>query len=338
MAPLRYLDVLFGGNPGGLRGLDGGNSASLSTLQAAKVANILARANILAGGDIASSGYSKISAGVGKGSDLITIIKNTRSYDPYLIPPGIPGYNYPLGWPLRYPLGPYWPNRPPWLPINSPPIRPGGLFPGGPSPGGPSPGEPSPGGPSPGGPSPGGPSPGGPSPGGPSPGGPSPGGPFPGGSPPSPGGPLGPWQFPWILGGPRPNRPGRPFPGGILPGHLDGSVVPNSVLNVAGGIFGNGGLFGTGIFGQHGLFGTGFLSGPSLDPFGIFTPIGNFFGSLGNLFGFSSPSQIIPIFGGKFGPLGRGLQGSITLDVGGTVPSVKGILGQLLHPFLGFLG
>jgi len=298
MAPLRYLDVLFGGNPGGLRGLDGGNSASLSTLQAAKVANILARANILAGGDIASSGYSKISAGVGKGSDLITIIKNTRSYDPYLIPPGIPGYNYPLGWPLRYPLGPYWPNRPPWLPINSPPIRPGGLFPGGPSPGGP----------------------------------------FPGGSPPSPGGPLGPWQFPWILGGPRPNRPGRPFPGGILPGHLDGSVVPNSVLNVAGGIFGNGGLFGTGIFGQHGLFGTGFLSGPSLDPFGIFTPIGNFFGSLGNLFGFSSPSQIIPIFGGKFGPLGRGLQGSITLDVGGTVPSVKGILGQLLHPFLGFLG
>jgi len=96
MAPLRYLDVLFGGNPGGLRGLDGGNSASLSTLQAAKVANILARANILAGGDIASSGYSKISAGVGKGSDLITIIKNTRSYDPYLIPPGIPGYNYHL--------------------------------------------------------------------------------------------------------------------------------------------------------------------------------------------------------------------------------------------------
>ncbi|EDX08663.1 GD24894 [Drosophila simulans] len=67
MAPLRYLDVLFGGNPGGLRGLDGGNSASLSTaatLQAAKVASILARANILAGGDVSSSGYSKISAGV----------------------------------------------------------------------------------------------------------------------------------------------------------------------------------------------------------------------------------------------------------------------------------
>ncbi|XP_032572344.1 ejaculatory bulb-specific protein 1 [Drosophila sechellia] len=351
MAPLRYLDVLFGGNPGGLRGLDGGNYASLSTaatLQAAKVANILARANILAGGDVSSSGYSKISAGVGKGSDLITIIKNTRSYDPYLIPPGIPGYNYPLGWPLPYPLGPYGPNRPPWPPINSPPIRPGGLFPGGPSPGGPfpggpfpggpSPGEPSPGGPSPGGPFPGGPSPigpfpGGPSPSGPSPGGPSPGGPSPdapfhGGSPPSPGGPLGPWLFPWIHL-PRLNLPGRPIPG------QDGSEGPSSVLNVAGGILGNGGLFGTGIFGEHGLFGTGFLSGPSLDPFGIFTPIGNFFGSLGNLFGFSSPSQVIPIFGGKFG---RGLQGSITLDVGGTVPSAKGILGQLLHPFLGFLG
>ncbi|XP_026836195.1 ejaculatory bulb-specific protein 1 isoform X2 [Drosophila erecta] len=391
MAPLRYLDVLFGANPGGVRGLDDRNPAAeaslaaAATLEAAKVANILAKGKIFAGGDISVPGYSKISAGVGKGSDLITIIKNTRSYDPYLIPPGLPGYNYPVGWPIHYPLGPSWPNRPPWQPNNplSPDgphpsldgLPPGGNFPGGPPPstdglppGGPPPslgGPPFlPGGPPslPGGPpsSPGGPpsSPGGPpsSPGGPpsSPGGPpsSPGGPpsSPGGPPSSPGGQHRPFPLPWIIrgllpGGP-PSSPGgqhRPVPlpwilRGLWPRPVGVKVGASGSVNVDGGIFGNGGLFGTGIFGQNGLFGTGILSGPSLDPFGIFTPIGNFFGSLGNLFGFSPPSQVIPIFGGRYGPYGRGLQGSITLDVGGIVPSPKRILKGLLHPLFGFLG
>ncbi|XP_016975430.1 ejaculatory bulb-specific protein 1 [Drosophila rhopaloa] len=302
MAPLRYLDVLFGANPGGLRGLDGGiygaggpYSALATALQAAQAANILA------GNDIMRPGYSKISAGVGQGSDLITIIKNQRPYDPYLIPPGFPGYNFGLGWPR--PSSPSSPNSP-----NSPPGGPGSPGGFGPS----RPGNSLPGSPFPGRPFPGGPFSFGPFPGGPFPAGPFPGRPFPGGS-----------------------LPGRPFP---ISGGVGGSV------GGGGGIFGNGGLLGTGLFGQNGLFGTGFLSGPSLDPFGIFTPFGNLLGGLGNLFGFSASTSTpvvtnpgIPLFGDKFGFLGRGLQGSISLDLGGTLPSPKGILG-LLSPLLGVLG
>ncbi|XP_039483234.1 ejaculatory bulb-specific protein 1 [Drosophila santomea] len=363
MAPLRYLNVLFGANPGGLRGLNGRNlalEASLSTaanLQVAKLVKLLASGNLFPGGYFPYPGYGKIIADVPKGSDLITIIKNPRSYDPYLTPPGIPGWNIPVGWP-RYPGSPLWP----WGTEKPSPIRPEDLFPGEPRPtlppGGNFPGFP----PFPDVPLP---PPGGPphQPGGPPDlsGGPPdlPGGPpqQPGGPPHQPGGPQRPpgglppllplLPFPprlhgipglpgilglprllqeWILRGILPKRPVIIGPGA--------EVDVDATVNIGGGFFGNGGLLGTGIFGKNGLFGTGFLSGPSLDPFGIFTPIGSFFGALGSLFGFSPP---VPFFG-PFGPFGRGMEGSVTLDVGGYVPWPKSILAGILHPFLGFLG
>ncbi|KAH8346326.1 hypothetical protein KR084_004026 [Drosophila pseudotakahashii] len=282
MAPLRYLDVLFGANPGGLRGLDGGIygtggalSAAAAALQGAKAANILA------GGDIFSPGYSKVTAGVGQGSDLITIIKNARPYDPYLIPPGISGYNYPLGLSRRFL------SRPPGGPVPGPgPNPPSGSFTDGISL-----------------------------------------------SKPFPGGLLS-----LLRGG---LLPGVLLPGGSYSGEVGSSGQQGGSVGVGGsvsggggnlgngGIFGNGGLFGTGIFGQNGLFGTGFLSGRSLDPFGIFTPFGNLFGGLGNLFGFSSSTRQEPP---------RGLEGSISVDLGGTLPSPKGMLGGLLSPLLGVFG
>ncbi|KAI8034141.1 ejaculatory bulb-specific protein 1 [Drosophila gunungcola] len=303
MAPLRYLDVLFGANPGGLRGLHGGIYDPGNTLpQTAAVLQALKAANILAGIDTLRPGYSKISAGVGQGSDLITIIKNTRPYYPYLTPTGIPGHFNPMG----------------WLPGGPGPNRPGGTVPN------------------------------------------QPGRPSPVGFPNIPGRPISVGSFERFPGRPifGVSFPGGSFPGGPLPGGSFPRPFPSQSVGIrggvgasvggGGGIFGNGGLFGTGIFGQNGLFGTGLLSGPSLDPFGIFTPFGNFFGGLGNLFGFSSSSSASAAAGAsaqghpnlfnKFGLLGRGLQGSISVDLDGTLPSPKGILGGLLSPLLGVLG
>ncbi|XP_016946570.1 ejaculatory bulb-specific protein 1 [Drosophila biarmipes] len=287
MAPLRYLDVLLGANTGGirgLRGLDGGIYGAGGALSAAALLQAAKAANILSGGDILGPGYTKISAGSGQGNDLITIIKNQRAYDPYLIPPGIPGYNYPLGFPRRFPFsGPYLPNRPPWIP------------------GGPGPGEP-----------------------------------FPDGVLPSGRFPVGLVSVPSgilrsILSG-SVGREGLAEEGGSGGGGGAGSGRGSS--SGGGGIFGNGGLFGTGIFGQRGLFGTGFLSERSLDPLGIFTPFGNLFGGLGNLFGFSaSTRQGLSNVGNKFGVPGRGVQGSFSVDVGVPLPSPKGVLGGLMPLF-----
>ncbi|XP_033254617.1 ejaculatory bulb-specific protein 1-like [Drosophila miranda] len=331
LAPLRYLDVLFGTNHGIVPFSRG--------IQLSKTATIGSQT-----GDYHP--YSKISAGVGQGSDLITIIKNPRS--PYSY--GIPGYDYPTylkpfyrkgvrvgaGGVLIGPNGlPLAPNGLPigtdGLPIS--PFGPNGL----------------------------------------------PYGPLgPNGYPYLP---FGPTPIPHIV--PVPVIAGNnirsprgdltvdrtigintPFGGGSI--NLDTSVGLNRIhgpgvqatagggagVGSGGGWFGNGGVLGTGLFGAKGLLGTGVLSSKSLslgflNPFGlplpsfIINPFGNIFGSLGNLFGFGGGvqanvgSQIVKA--PRSHPLLPGVEGSITVDVGGSLAPPTGLLG-MIHPLLNIFG
>ncbi|XP_022222946.1 ejaculatory bulb-specific protein 1 [Drosophila obscura] len=296
LAPLRYLDVLFGTNHGVVP----------SHYTAAKAA--------------AYRPYSRISAGVGQGSDLITIIKNPRS--PYSY--GIPGYDYPtylkpfyrkgirigaggvLIGPNGLPLAPNGlPIGPDGLPIS--PFGPDGL----------------------------------------------PFGPLgPNGYPylpfvPSighrhtikgPSGPLG--------GGVGTNRDGNHVPGTPTNGGWFGN---GGFLGT--GLFGSKGLLGTGFLSNRGL-NLGPLA-PFLNPLGlpipnIFpNPFGNIFGALGNLFGLSPsvgptarPGGVTASASGGVAvarvrhPLALpGVQGSITLDV----QPPTGLLG-LIHPWLNVFG
>ncbi|KAH8252988.1 hypothetical protein KR032_002990 [Drosophila birchii] len=158
------------------------------------------------------------------------------------------------------------------------------------------------------------------------------------GGPGSPGGPGG----PGILGLRFPRFPGLriPLPSvsigagtsvgtGSGPAHRPG-VPPNAV---GGGPLNYGGLFGTGLFGHSGLFGSGILPGWLLDPLGIFTPLGNLFGGLGNLFGLTSNVAV-----NRAGLFDRNVQGSISVDLGGSIPTPKTFLRQLISPVLNWLG
>ncbi|XP_017070112.1 ejaculatory bulb-specific protein 1 [Drosophila eugracilis] len=232
LAPLRYLDVLFGANPGGIRGINGpiyppNSPAVISAAAALQAAKLLAR------GRVFPPGYSSVEAGVAQGSDLITIIKNRRNKDPPALP-GVPGFDYPTGLPLLIALSRlYGPNPqqwPPWLPGGPGPSgRPGS--PGGPGPNGPLPDGSFPNGFPPGGFPNGGPGQNGFPPGGPGQNGFPQGGPdqngFPQGGPDQNGFPQGgPDQNGFPQGGPGPNgpypdgpsqdgsSPGRPSPGG----------------------------------------------------------------------------------------------------------------------------
>ncbi|BFG06611.1 ejaculatory bulb-specific protein 1 [Drosophila madeirensis] len=327
LAPLRYLDVLFGTNHGIVP------SGYPTAIQAAKAAAIGAQIG-------AYRPYSRISAGVGQGSDLITIIKNPRS--PYSY--GIPGYDYPTYLKPFYRKGVRIGAGGVLIGANGLPLAPNGL-PIGPD------GLPI------------------------SPFGPNglPFGPLgPNGYPYLPFGPV-----PGVvhsISGPSISvdrsigiQGSSPLGGAAVTldksvGINRGRIQTHPVTPVNGGWFGNGGFLGTGLFGSKGLLGTGFLSnngwhlGPFgfLNPFGIpfpnifANPFGNIFGTLGNMFGISTSTGATAAAGGgvvaKAGrrghPIGLGLpgvQGSITLDVGGSIAPPTGLLG-LLHPWLNVFG